>query len=176
LHLCKIYDPNKAHAGLRGLLDTIRATPQWFTPDRFRERMQGRSAAAGLIANPPVLDTAQLATDLAYVTRTTNPAVNRLIEARNNYYSHRNAADITSGVDLAAQYQLTREDVADLLRGGMQIANRYNALFRANIFSTQIVGHDDYKSVLKAVREKLERLRREIDDEARRYGIDPAAL
>ena len=39
-----------------------------------------------------------------------------------------------------------------------------------------MVGRDDYKQVLLAVSEKLAAHRKALDDEMRRYGVDPDSI
>jgi hypothetical protein len=173
LRLCRIYDQEKRNLSLSGLLDTIRANPHLFSAQQFERRIEGNPAAQLLNADPPVLDRAILDKDISYVTRATNPIVDRLIDVRHNYYSHRNAADVVAERRVADEHPITRDDVGEMLRGGMEIANRYNEIFRAHFYSTQMVGADDYKSVLKAVRKRIAAQRQALEEECRRFGLDP---
>lgn len=130
LRLCRIYDQKRRNLGLYGLLDTIRANPHLFSPEEYAKRMEG--GAPNLLSDgPPILDLQILAQDIVYVCRATNPIVDRLIAVRHNYYSHRNADDVVADVTVGEEYPMTRDDVAELLRGGMEIASRYNELFHA---------------------------------------------
>jgi hypothetical protein len=102
-----------------------------------------------------------------------HPAVDRLIVVRHNYYSHRNADDVVADVKVGEEHPITRDDVAELLRGGMEIAIRYNAMFHANVYSTQMIGNDDFKHVVAAVQQWLAAKRRDFKEECRRLGVDP---
>jgi AbiU2 len=175
LRLCRIFDQNDRNLGLGALLDTILANPHFFAPKEFARRVEGRPAAEALTAEPPILDRAQLDRDIASVSRSGNTCVDLLIDVRHNYYSHRNAEDVAVGRIVADEHPLSRDDVGELLRCGMEIANRYSSLFHANLYSTQMVGHDDFIHVLGAVRFKLEASEREFAEECRRLGIDPPA-
>jgi hypothetical protein len=159
--LCRIYDQDDRNLGMRGLFDTIRANQHFFSRARFAERMQGRDHAEELIANFEPIDAAQLAADINYVTRTTNPVVDRLIRVRHNYYSHRNATDVVDDLAIHETYPHMRHEVGDLLEDGLDIMNRYSMLFDRNSWSPQIMGSSDYHFVLRAARERFERVRAE---------------
>jgi HEPN superfamily AbiU2-like protein len=174
--LCKIFDQDTRNLSLPGLLDTVRANPHLFEPAAFEKRMEGREFAETLKADPPKLDRALLDQDIAYVTRANNAVVDRLINVRHNFYSHRNAKDVVAGQVVGEKYSLTRDDVHELLRGGMRIANHYSVAFSAQSYSTQMVGHDDYIWVLKAVRARLKARQQEFEEECRRFGVDPSQL
>jgi hypothetical protein len=154
LRLCKIYDQKKHYLGLRGFLDTIRCNQHLFDRERYVER-------GAVIANFEPLDTAQLEVDLAYVTREGNPTVDRLLKVRGNYYAHRNARDVVEDYAVSERYPHQRDEVGELLRGGLSIVNRYSSLFDGNIYASQIIGGSDYHYVLDAAQERLDRLRRE---------------
>ena len=159
--LCRIYDQNDKNLGLRGFLHTIQSNQHLFSKPQFGQRIEGRQHAETLIANLEALDPQQIETDMAYVTRATNPAVDRLIQIRHNYYSHRNARDVVEDRAVAEAYPHMRHEVGDLLQTGMTIVNRYSSLFDANSWSTSIVGRDDYHHVLRAAQERLDRYRSE---------------
>ncbi|MCU1314918.1 MAG: hypothetical protein JWN63_240 [Candidatus Acidoferrum typicum] len=161
--LCRIYDQDDKNLGLRGLLETIRSNPHLFSKEHFSKRMQGRPAAEELVADLAQLDHKELERDLAYVSRSSNPLVDRLIDVRHNYYSHRNARDVVEDREVAEAHPHMREEVGELLRGGMGIVNRYSMLFHAQSWSTQIVGRDDFYYVLRSIRQSLEAHRAEIE-------------
>ena len=168
--LCRIYDQDDKNLGLRGLLDTIRANPHLFSKEEFGKRVEGRPAAGLLAADLPALDREQLRRDTDYVTRATNPVVDRLIDVRHNFYSHRNARDVVEGRPVAEAHPHMREEVGELLRGGMEISNRYSQLFHAEMWSTNMVGRDDYNYVLRAVTKRLEAHRAEIEAQIKQFG------
>jgi hypothetical protein len=165
--LCRIYDQKANHLGLRGFLHTIQSTQHLFCKEEFSARMQGREHADNLIANFEPVDMGQLETDMRYVTRDTNPMVDRLIKIRHNYYSHRNAIDVVADRAVSEAYPHMRHEVGQLLQDGIAIVNRYGYLFEANTWSTFILGRDDYHYVLRAAQERLDRHRAEREAEGR---------
>jgi hypothetical protein len=72
--------------------------------------------------------------------------------------------------DLNLKYTLTKEDVQTLLKGGLEILNRYSALFDAQMYADSIVGRDDYEGVLDAIRDKLARYDEQRKKEQERTG------
>ncbi len=153
--LCRIFDQDDTNLGLRGLLDTIRANQHLFSKKFFVARMQSLPDPE---SSYEALDLARLETDMRYATRNTNDVVDRLIKIRHNYYSHRNASDVVADRNVSETYPHMRDEVGDLLDGGLAIVNRYSALFDMNVWSSKIVGSDDYHYVLRAAKERLDRI------------------
>ena len=172
-HICRLFDQKPNVLGLRGFLETVRANLHLFTPERFRERLADRQGAEELRANPPLLVREALDRDIAYAKRDSNERVDRLIDVRHNYYVHRNAARVLGAVLVSDEDLLTIEDIGELLRGGMEIVNRYSNVFNANTYSVQMVGRDDYEYVLEAIREKLQQYRAQIAEQCRAAGVEP---
>ena len=54
--------------------------------------------------------------------------------------------------------------------GGLEILNRYSALFDAQLYAGSIVGRDDYEGVLDAIRDKLARYDEQRKKEQERTG------
>jgi hypothetical protein len=156
--LCRIYDQDDKNLGLRGLLDTIGANQHLFSREQFAARMQGRPQPELLIENFEALNTSQIGIDMDFATRATNPVVARLIAVRHNYYSHRNARDVVAERAVAETYPHMRDEVGDLLDGGLAIVNRYSMLFDLNSWSRNIIGGDDFYYVLRAAKERLDRI------------------
>jgi hypothetical protein len=161
--LCRIYDQDDKNLGLRGFMHTIQSNRHLFSKEQFAARVAGRAHADSLITAFAPLDSRQMEVDMAYVTRTSNPAVDRLIAIRHNYYSHRNAKDVVADRAVAEKYPHMRDEVGELLKVGLAIVNLYSILFEANSWSSGIIGQDDYHYVLRAARERLDRYRSERD-------------
>ncbi len=159
--LCRIYDQNNKRLGLRGFMHTIQSNPHLFSKEQFSPRMDGRANADRLIEAFAPLGPRQIEVDMDYVTRTSNPMVNRLIAIRHNYYSHRNAEDVVADHAVSEKYPHMRDEVGELLNVGLAIVNLYSNLFDLNIWSSGIVGQDDYHYVLRAAQERLDRFRSE---------------
>ena len=155
--LCKIYDQHKDGLNLQSLLETIQANSHVFSEKDFRERLKGNSFVDSLAADARAPNQEQLTADIAYVSRKTNPKVGTLVELRNKFYAHRASRDVVAATDIAAAYPFTKADVTDLLKMGLQILNRYSNLFHAQSYSSQMIGHDDYKTVIEAVHWDIKR-------------------
>lgn len=150
--LCKIYDTYPGALNLKNLLETIDRNLFVFDTEQFRERLKDNLFVESLAAESRAPDPKQLQADLAYVSKESNPKVENLVALRNNFFAHRSSRDVLSGVDMGMAYPLTVADVSELLERGTEIANRYSRLFRAAHHSTQMVGADDYRTVLTALR------------------------
>jgi len=58
---------------------------------------------------------------------------------------------------------LSWEELSTLLDGCFTILNRYSSLYRASTYSRQVVGHDDYKSLLDFIKLGLQKREEEIE-------------
>jgi hypothetical protein len=75
--LCRIYDQKLSNLGLPGFLDTIKCNQDLFSKQKYAERLQGRDHAPTLIEHFEPLNAPQLQKNIAYVTRDSNPTVDR---------------------------------------------------------------------------------------------------
>jgi hypothetical protein len=166
--LCKIYDQHRDGLNLRSFLETVQLNHSVFTIRNFRERLKGNLYVDSLAADARQPDAAQLSADIAYASKDTNPAVKTLVDLRNKLFAHRAPKEVIEATDLSAKYPLTPAAAEQLLQRGIEIANRYGQLFHAQTASTKIIGHDDYHSVIDAVRSDLERRDRKLAREQRR--------
>jgi hypothetical protein len=96
------------------------------------------------------------------VTDDTNPIVKTLIELRNKFYAHHASREVVSATDLHHEYPVTKAQVTELLSRAHEIVNRYTLKFSANAYSAQIVGHDDYQTVIGAIHWDVECRRAEV--------------
>lgn len=87
-----------------------------------------------------------------------NRFVKRLTRRRSNLISHRSLSHSRRGTDLLAEFPLNLVEVEQLLEGAFEIFNTYNEAFRETFLSRQIVGHDDFRFILEAVRHSLDRI------------------
>lgn len=97
------------------------------------------------------LDYNQLKADLRSVSHRTNSSVKHLMLWRNNLFAHRNANKILSGRILGSEHPLKWKEIETLLVTGLDIVNRYSALFFATITSRNVVGDDDYLGLLSVL-------------------------
>lgn len=160
--LCKIYEPHPKSLNLLNLLETIKANASIFDEDNFRERLKGNPFVDSLASSSEKPDLVQLQEDIKFVSQNTNPLVKALVFWRNNSFAHRSAKHVMTNKSLADHYTFDMESVDELLKEAMRILNRYSILFQASSYSTQIIGHDDYRHVLKSIRNTLLRHEEEI--------------
>ena len=168
--LCKVYDQHSKSLNLKNLLDTIKKNIGLFDVENFRERLKKNPFVESLSEDFRKPSKKQLEKDLAFVSSKENPLVDTLINKwRNNLLAHIGARPIVNEQNIPDQYPLKTEDIEILLKTGMSILNKYSSLFVANTYSSQIVGHDDYKFVLKSIRENLNLIEQRFEQETRKF-------
>jgi len=160
--ICKAYDHNRDSLNLRNFLELVRERQDVFDQDKFRERLKDNPYVDSLAKDTRLPDAARLEADLEFVQVKSNPLVKRLVTWRDKFYAHR---DPEHALDPTVFDPLLVSDVETLVKEGMRIINHYSSLYAATTHSTLMVGRDDYLSVLKAVRERLERYEAEFQRE-----------
>ncbi len=141
VQLIRAYDTNDRALSLQSLLETIKGNAQFFTGASGGER----------------LDIDQLDRDIASVSPGNDDLVKKLIILRGHVIAHINAANVVEEKRVEDRFSLTFDDINSLVRRATEILNRYSILFKNTAWSTQIVGHSDFKNVLEALRGDLER-------------------
>ncbi|EGW22789.1 hypothetical protein [Methylobacter tundripaludum] len=163
--LCKIYEPHPESLNLPNLLNIIKENAKFFDEGNFRERLKGNPFVDSLASSLKKPDLIQLQKDIAFVNMKSNPLVNTLVMWRHKFFAHRSAGYVVANKSLADQYPFNMIQVDQLLKEAIRILNRYSILFQASSYSTQIIGHDDYRHVLKSIRSALLRHEEEIAHE-----------
>ena len=146
--LCRIYDQESNGLNLVNLLDTIKANLNLFEEEHFRIRLQGNAFIDSLAQEHRVPPVAELNLDIEF-SSIRNPLVKKLMIWRNNIVAHK-GTKVSLGKDqILADNPLSEAEMEQLLDRSFEIFNRYSSLYRASTWSRQIIGHDDYKSLLK---------------------------
>jgi hypothetical protein len=166
--LCKIYDQHSTSLNLRNLLDTIENNIGIFDVENFRERLKGNAFVDSLASGAKRPDIAKLKKDRETVSDS-DPHVKALVFWRNNFFAHRSAKHVAERKNLADHYTFDTSAVDSLLKNAMRILNGYSVLFRASSYSTQIVGHDDYRYVLRTITEAVKRHDEDVDREPGKF-------
>lgn len=166
--LCRVYDQNSKSLNLVNLLDTIKANMEIFDTENFKQRLRNSPFVESLSKTALKPDIETLNSDIESV-QPTNPLVKKLIIWRNNIIAHTTARNILNERDIVKAYPITQAEISELLTRSTGILNKYSGLFRASVYSTQVVGEDDYLYVLKAVQEKVRRHEEEIAAEINRH-------
>jgi HEPN superfamily AbiU2-like protein len=152
--LFRAYDQREGALSLRSFLETVRDRPDLYA--------NPATAPSTLVPNAP--DTLILEADLSLVIPS-DPLVKKLVILRGNLYAHKNAENIARAFRIDEAFSLSYADVETLVERAVTIINRYSRLFRRSTWSTQMIGHDDYRHVLEYVREAIRHREQAIDNE-----------
>jgi len=160
LYLCRVYDQHQGTLSIYNLLMTIAANPQYFGEAFLKRRLadnpyldsDSRSAEKRV---PPA---AQLQKDIQFSSNE-NPLVKKLTAWRGNAVAHKGANFALGKTGSFDKDPIRESDVEELLDGAYAIINRYLGLYRNQAYSRQMIGHDDYMSLLNMVRIGLRTLR-----------------
>ena len=162
MRLCKIYDPHYDSLNLRNLLDTISKNLNLFDTAEFRIRLKDNPFIESLAQDPRKPDPVQLQADISLVSNA-NAAVKKLIVWRNNFVVHRSPKLTTGQLDLPAQFPILFTEIEALINNAGSILNRYSSLFSASTQSSMLIGEDDFKTTINAVRSDLVHREKDID-------------
>lgn len=166
--LCRIYDQHLTSLSLKNWLDTIKTNLKIFDVPNFKERLKNNPFVDSLALHAKKPAEKSLEKDIRLASEN-DYLVKKLVILRMNLYAHKSAKNVMNEKDLLETYPLTFNDINNLLERGVRILNRYSNLFNANIYSTQIVGHDDYLNVLNAVKFDLEQTEAKLEAELKKY-------
>lgn len=158
--LSRAYDQNTSSLHLRSWLSTIQTNLHLFDEDGFRERLKDNPYVASLAQDLRKPDASVLKEDIA-ASSNSDPLVKKLTIYRGSRIAHRNAKNLIAPQRVGDSQALTFEDLNMLLERAKTILNRYSYLFSASVYSTQVVGHDDYEYIFTCVEEKVELARQQ---------------
>jgi hypothetical protein len=152
ISLCRVYDQNSASLNLFNLLDTIKANFHFFSEHHFRERLR-RNAFVEYLAQAnqlPPMD--ELERDIESVS-CRDDRVKKLMVWRNNIAAHHNAKVSLGKNHILENNPLSEMEIEQLLKHGLTIFNKYSRLYKASALNETllILGHDDYKDLLKFI-------------------------
>jgi hypothetical protein len=167
--LGRLYDQQRGALSLASLVETIRANQHLFDEASFRERLKDNPFVDGLAKDARRPDSATLDSDARSVVES-DTLVERLVAIRNRVLAHRDPRVVLGASDDPAA-ALAAVDVDTLLARAATVVNRYGILFRAGSHLMRIVGHDDFRSVLRHVRSVLVATEREINEEIARANV-----
>lgn len=167
IRLCRVYDQGPKTNSLPTVLKAINANPHFFDLESYAERLKDNEHIDP-IERHKMPDQAQLLLDIEFAGEQ-NPAVKKLLKWRNNLFAHRSFTLVIKDISLAEDSLPTPGDLSALL--DMTIINRYTGLFRSTSYSTQMVGHDDYKYIFKCIKNEAIRRKESLRHEYEKYGI-----
>ncbi len=154
--LIRVYDPEPKAVSLVNVIDTILESPAL---SQLRAALAlPRTRDAG---SPPVAD---LHAERFHASDK-DPLVRKLVAYRGNILAHRNAKNVISKGDLEQRFGMSHLDVQELLERAHALLNTYGQNHFGTTWSPQIVGHDDFVTVLKSVRTSIVADEQGISDE-----------
>ncbi len=167
MRLCKIYDQESKSLNLFNLLETIKININYFEKENFKKRLRDNPFVNSLAECDRIPNNEQLKTDIWFASKN-NPLIKKLLRWRHNMFAHI-GAKISLGYDQILQNNpIDQKEVELLLNESHSIFNRYSDLFNASTYSRKVVGHDDYKSLLKFLNMGLDKWDEEIKDQNNR--------
>ena len=162
--LCRVFDQESSSLNLVNLLETIKANLHLFEAHHFRERLRDNAFVDSLAELDRVPPERQLDEDIGYAS-CANPLVKKLMIWRNNIVAHRGAKVSLGKKQVLEDNPLAQPEIEELLNQSFTIFNRYSSLYRASTWSRQVIGHDDYQSLLKFLRLGLQKWDEDIEKE-----------
>ena len=158
-HLCRAFDQEQSSLHLLSWLRTIEGNLHIFAVDAFKERLKTNPYVQSLAASAQRPDPAALALDIAACIAT-DPLVRKLTIYRGSTAAHRSKKLALRPRAAGQPPLLTDEDVGVLLSRAKTVLNRYSNMFSAEVHSTSMIGHDDYKYIFQSVEENVTAARR----------------
>ncbi|MEM7792620.1 MAG: hypothetical protein AAF546_14540 [Verrucomicrobiota bacterium] len=176
--LCRVFDQESSSLNLVNLLETIKGNLHLFEEEHFRRRLKDNAFVESLAETHRVPEAGQIDDDIEY-SSCRNPLVKKLMIWRNNIVAHRGAKVSLGKKQVLEDNPLSYDEIKELLDQSFNIFNRYSSLYRASTWSSQVIGHDDYKSTLSFIRrglqkwdEDIEKERDEIKKRRAEQGVD----
>ena len=166
--LCRVFDQESNSLNLVNLLETIKANLHLFESHHFSERLRDNAFVDSLAESNRMPDEHQLDEDIKFASLA-NPVVKKLMVWRNNIVAHRGAKFSLGKKQVFKDSSISQPELEGLLNQSFEILNRYSNLYRASTWSRQIIGHDDYQSLLRFLRLGLQKFAEDIEKE--RAGI-----
>lgn len=161
LHLCRVYDEEKKSINLENLLDTLKANLDRFSKEQFKIRLAGNAFVESLAESNRIPSTDEIDADIKAVCR--NEVVEKLRKWRGCIIAHRGAKVSMGKNQVLVDNPISQQEIELLLKNALVTFNKYSSLFRASTHSPNMVGHDDYKSVLNYIRVGLQQRRKELE-------------
>ena len=139
LGLCRVYEDHREALTLRTVIQALMQRPSF-------------------LGDFPSIPDVRLQADLDSVSRrhTNSRSVKHLLMWRDKLYAHRDPDKVVSGWTLGENYPLPYKDVNALIDNAFRIVNGYSVTIFGVSYSRQIVGADDYLTLLQTVQQAVE--------------------
>jgi hypothetical protein len=172
IRLCRVFDQNSDGLNLVNLLETIKANLHLFQEEHFRDRLRNNAFIDSLAETNRVPSPDQLDGDIDYAS-SRNPLVKKLMIWRNKIVAHRDAKVSLGKIRTLESNPISNLEIEELLSQSLIIFNRYSSLYTASTWSRQVIGHDDYRSLLKFLRLGIQKWDENIEQELTRLRNGP---
>jgi hypothetical protein len=172
IRLCRVFDQQKNALNLYNFLLTIKANTHFFKEEHFRDRLKDNVFVDSLSEINRIPDDKQLDNDIFYSSKD-NLLVKKLMIWRNNIIAHQGASITLGDNKILLDNPLSPDEIENILDEGITIINRYSNLYRASSFARKIIGHYDYKSLLKFINLGLEKHESEINKQIKKLKKSP---
>jgi hypothetical protein len=171
--LGRIFDQEKSALSLGNWLQTIRSNLHFFDEPNFRRRLQGNSFVESLAKDSRKPDEHELEQDIGSVVVNVNKGIDnvvkKFIDVRNKYLAHKDPKVLLPSRGPKMVADLSWNDIEHLLSLADSLLNKYSLLFAASVYSTTMIGQDDYKYVLETIKERIESHKAAVEAEMKKY-------
>ena len=154
-HLCRAFDQNSDALHLFSWLKTIKANLHIFAIPAFKSRLADNPFVNSLASTARNPDPVTLDADILDCSNA-DGLVKKLTIYRAHYLAHRSADLATGAKTIAQANQLSDAVFETLLLRAITILNRYSGLFAAEIWSTSVIGGNDFDFIFRSVAEAVE--------------------
>jgi len=169
-HLCRIYDQESTSLNLVNLLHTIQSNLHFFSESNFRERLKGNAFVDSLAKTKRMPEKDEVENDMKLVS-CENLIVKKLIIWRNNIVAHKGAKVALGNKQVLLDNPLSDSEIEKLLEQSIDIFNKHCSLYKATTHSSGIIGHDDYKHLLKFIGLGLQKWDEDIEKQYEAIGV-----
>jgi AbiU2 len=167
IRLCRVYDQESSSLNLVNLLLTIQSNLHFFEEQHFRDRLHNNAFVDSLTKVDRMPSKEDINADIKYASNE-NQLVKKLTLWRGNIIAHRGAKISLGKVSVLEDNPLPWTEVKELLDKGFEIYNRYSSLYDASTCPLEIVGYDDYQSLLAFANLGLDKYQHDIEIDHRR--------
>ena len=158
--LGRIFDQSKDALSLGNWLQTIKFNLHLFDQPNFRKRLQGNPFVESLAKDSRKPDEHKLEQDICSVVvnknKGTDTVVMKFKEIRNKFLAHKDPNVLLPSRGPEMVVDLSWNDIEHLLSLADSLLSKYSLLFAASVYSTTMVGQDDYKYVLESIKMRIE--------------------
>ena len=168
IRLCRIFDTVENSISIQNLLFALKENPQHFNKNSFINRLKDNPFSESLANSNRELDLTALEKELNYVRN--NKIVKKIIIFRNNLIAHKSLKSGLKQFKILRKEEISIAEVDELLLFCKSTINKYMNLFKAVSWSTTIIGHDDYKGLVKFFNIGMKKYKSDLSEEIKQFS------